>query len=89
MRLPDTSVMSAEERLAYYTRRIEWYLDPKNRHRLPNYLSPTRCKKWASRACHAAFQLHPDLRPEENHEKYVEGKRRGLRGRELSRFINC
>lgn len=84
---PDRSKMTNEEVLDYFSQRLETYLTLiRNGAKLP-YPNANRCRKWGIYAAHAALELNPGLRDKNAEPFHAEGRRKGLHGRSLAKFI--
>ena len=84
----EANALPPERRLEYFGSRLVTYLALIARGAKLEFPNANRCRKWGVKVAHAAYELHPEIRPEGNLEKYLEGRLRGLRGVPLSRFIN-
>lgn len=79
-----------EEILDYYTPRLETYLGLISKGAKLDYPNGNRLRKWAVKAVHAAYTLHPDLREDGTLGRYFvakSGRKLGLRGEALSAYV--
>ena len=69
---------------------IDRVMDHLSRGRL-NWRQRQHLKQWTMEAAHAVYEMHPELREDYSLPRYFvarEGRRKGLRGPDLTRFID-